>query len=451
MLHTPPHGLQHIALRRAWLGSMRWQRHIFFLLGGIAVGVAAVIMAKTADWVGGWFRGAIQGHMTVTLLLTPLGFAAISWIARRYFPNSGGSGIPQAIAARNLTDQGARQRLVGLRMAIGKMVMLLCGLLCGASIGREGPTVQVGAAIMFALGRLSPRRQPQLILAGAGAGVAAAFNTPLGGVIFAIEEMSRSFDPRTSGLIVWTVIAAGLTALAIEGDYTYFGVVGAHMLGWQSWLAVPLLGVLGGLAGGVFSRILVEFGRGLPGAHGRAIKANPTWFAAACGFAVALCGVASNGDAFGTGYEQARAMVDGHGQAPNNWYALLKMIATTASSISGIPGGLFAPSLSVGAGLGANMALVLPDAPIAALIVIGMVAYFSGVVQAPITAFAIVAEMTNDHAMILPLMIASLIGTFTSRLICHEGVYHALARNYFTAESSRAGSAAGIGECKGAQ
>ena len=144
-------------------------------------------------------------------------------------------------------------------------------------------------------------------------------------------------------------------------------------------------------------------------------------------------------------------MVDGHGQAPNNWYALLKMIATTASSISGIPGGLFAPSLSVGAGLGANMALVLPDAPIAALIVIGMVAYFSGVVQAPITAFAIVAEMTNDHAMILPLMIASLIGTFTSRLICHEGVYHALARNYFTAESSRAGSAAGIGECKGAQ
>ena len=116
---------------------------------------------------------------------------------------------------------------------------------------------------------------------------------------------------------------------------------------------------------------------------------------------------------------------------------MLKLIATVASSVSGIPGGIFAPSLAVGAGLGANVAALLPGAPVQALIVLGMVAYFAGVVQAPITAFVIVAEMTNDHALVVPLMLASLIGFGVSRLICPEGVYHALAHNFIAAEGAR--------------
>jgi len=112
---------------------------------------------------------------------------------------------------------GARERLVSLRIAAGKMALLLLGLLCGASIGREGPTVQVGRSIMFAIGRLSPRRQPGLLLAGASAGVAAAFNTPLAGIVFGIEEMSRSFEARTSGIILGAAIAAGITSLSLQG------------------------------------------------------------------------------------------------------------------------------------------------------------------------------------------------------------------------------------------
>src|SRR4029077_17474233 len=137
--------------------------------------------------------------------------------------NSQGSGIPQAIAARQLTDHAARGRLVSIRIAIGKVLLTLLGLLCGASAGREGPPGQGGASIMFALGRMSPRRQPGLILAGAAAGVAAAFNTPLARIVFGIEEMSRAFETRTSSLIVGAVIAAGLTSLALMGNYTYFG------------------------------------------------------------------------------------------------------------------------------------------------------------------------------------------------------------------------------------
>jgi H+/Cl- antiporter ClcA len=251
--------------------------------------------------------------------------------------------------------------------------------------------------------------------------------------VFAIEEMSQSFEARTSGVVIGAVIAAGVTSLALQGDYTYFGTTHATLNNVQGWLAVPLLGVLGGLCGGLFSRILVLFGRGLPGRMGRALRRYPTWFACFCGLLVAVCGLLSRGDAFGTGYAQARALVQAAPGAPGLGFGALKFAATLASSVSGIPGGIFAPSLAVGAGLGADVAALLPGASMQALVVLGMVAYFAGVVQAPITAFVIVTEMTNDHALVVPLMLASLIAFGSSRLVCKEGVYHALAHNFVKA------------------
>ncbi|TYL99788.1 chloride channel protein, partial [Bradyrhizobium rifense] len=196
------------------LTSARWQRRAIFLLGGIAVGAAAVALAQLADLAQQAFLLLLTKSRYAVLAVTPLGFMLSAYLTIRLFPNAQGSGIPQAIAARHLSDQAARESLVSIRIAIGKMILTLFGLLCGGSVGREGPTVQVGASIMFALGRVSPRRQPGLILAGAAAGVAAAFNTPLAGIVFGIEEMSRAFETRTSSLIIAAVIAAGLTSLA---------------------------------------------------------------------------------------------------------------------------------------------------------------------------------------------------------------------------------------------
>src|SRR6185437_5494409 len=146
-------------------------------------------------------------------LVTPAGFAVSAYLTRRFFPGAQGSGIPQVIAARKLDGLEARSRLVSLRLAAAKIGLLLLGLLCGASSGREGPTVQVGAATMFFLGRIEPHRQPGLLLAGS----AAAFNAPLAGIIFGIEEMSRSFEQRSSVLVLVAVIAAGLTSQALVG------------------------------------------------------------------------------------------------------------------------------------------------------------------------------------------------------------------------------------------
>jgi H+/Cl- antiporter ClcA len=415
--------------RRLKLHSARLQRRAIFLLGGIVVGGAAVALALLADQAQGAFAVLLSKSRYAALIATPLGFAASVFLTNRFFPNSQGSGIPQAIAARHLTDQAARQSLVSIRIAVGKIILTLFGLLCGASVGREGPTVQVGASIMFALGRFSPRRQPGLILAGAAAGVAAAFNTPLAGIVFGIEEMSRAFETRASSLIIAAVIAAGLTSIALMGNYTYFGSSPAALRNGFDWLAIPVCGVAGGLAGGLFSRILITMARGLPSGVGRAIKRHSLVFALACGFAAAICGLISGDTVYGTGYAQTKAALENGATLPAD-FGLLKFLATTFAAISGIPGGIFAPSLAIGAGIGTNVASLFQGAPIAAIMLLGMVSYFAGVVQAPITAFVIVTEMTDNHAMVVPLMAAALIAHATSKLVCEEGVYHALAKGF---------------------
>lgn len=411
------------------LTSARWQRRAIFVLGGIGVGAAAVALAQFADLAQYGFALLLAKSRYAVLAVTPLGFMLSAYLTVWLFPNAQGSGIPQAIAARHLTDQAARESLVSIRIAIGKMILTLFGLLCGASVGREGPTVQVGASIMFALGRVSPRRQPGLILAGAAAGVAAAFNTPLAGIVFGIEEMSRAFETRTSSLIIGAVIAAGLTSLALAGNYSYFGSSATSLGHGTDWLAVPLCGVVGGLAGGLFSRIVIAMARGLKNPVGRAIKDHPLWFAFACGLAVAICGLVSGDTIYGTGYEQVKTALE-HGSPLPQDFGVLKLLATTFAAISGIPGGIFSPSLAVGAGIGSNIASFFHDAPLGAIMLLGMVSYFAGVVQAPITAFVIVTEMTDNHGMVVPLMAAALIAHATSRIVCEEGIYHALAKGF---------------------
>jgi len=430
---TPYQKIRYARLAR--VVSARWQRRAIFLLGGVAVGGAAVGLALLADQAQFAFGWLIAKQRYASLIVTPLGFMLSVYLTNKYFKNAQGSGIPQAIAARHLTDPTARNTLVSIRIAIGKVLLTLLGLICGASVGREGPTVQVGASIMFALGRFSPRRQPGLILAGSAAGVAAAFNTPLAGIVFGIEEMSRAFETRTSSLIIAAVIAAGLTSLAIMGNYSYFGSTPATLRMGMDWLAVPTCGVIGGLAGGLFSRILIVMARGIPNAFGRTIKKNPLLFALACGLAVAICGIVSGDTIYGTGYTQVKAALEGGHPLPES-FGVLKFLATTCAAIGGIPGGIFSPSLAVGAGIGANIAALFHDTALSALMLLGMVSYFAGVVQAPITAFVIVTEMTDNHAMVVPLMTAALIAHASSRLICAEGVYHALAKG-FTAEAER--------------
>jgi H+/Cl- antiporter ClcA len=417
--------------RLAW---DQWVRRATFLAGGLCVGGAAVLMALMADKAQDAFHAVLGISPYLALGVTPLGFGVCVFLTQRVFPNSQGSGIPQVIAARQIDDPKARFALVSLRVALGKVVVMMLGLLCGASIGREGPTVQVGASIMGAIGRRAPAVYHQaLLLAGAAAGIGAAFNTPLAGIVFAIEELSRSFESKTSGLVLGCIIAAGITSLGLLGDYTYFGSTAATLPLGRVWLVVPACAIAGGLAGGLFSRIVVTV-LAKSEAHPllRLTKAKPVRFAMLCGLGVACCGMLGHHSSYGTGYTEARGIL--HGTTSLTLaFAPAKFFSTVLSAISGIPGGIFAPSLAIGAGIGAELHAVFQSIPIGALALIGMAAYLAGVVQTPITSFVIVSEMTQDHAMVIPLMVAALIADRVSKLVCKDGLYHALSKPFLPA------------------
>lgn len=364
----------------------------------------------------------------------PFGFALIVFLTRKYFPEARGSGIPQTIASLD-PEEGTRvrEKLLSLRVMIAKIILTIMGLMFGSSVGREGPTVQIGASIMHKLGGLAKFAKHDLdkglILAGAAAGVAAAFNTPLAGIVFAIEEMSRSFEEHNSTTILMTVIIAGITSLALLGNYYHFGRTSETLAFGREWDVVVLCGIAGGLLGGVFSRVLIEVNKGLAGRIGKWMRNKPVAFAAACGLALALLGLASGDNTYGSGYNEAKSLLDGNSLLPES-FGLLKMVATIITYISDIPGGIMAPTLSAGAGFGANVAHFFTSVPEGAAIILGMVAYFSGVTQAPITAFVIVMEMTDNHEMILPLMAAAFIAKICSRLICPTPLFHTMAKNF---------------------
>jgi H+/Cl- antiporter ClcA len=414
----------------------QWLRRVVFWVGAVMVAAVAIGFAALANLASDFFVHFQAPRPWVAFIICPAGLVASFLLTRHVFPGAQGSGIPQVIAALHMTDRETIARVLSLRIAAGKVALTLLGLAAGASIGREGPTVQVGASIMLALGRLLrlPRLDLEraLVLAGGAAGIAAAFNTPLAGVVFAIEELSHSFEVRTSGTVLTAVIIAGITTLALMGNYTYFGQTSAALDFGPGWIAVVLCSFAGGLSGGLFSTALIRAASGLPGRIGDLLMRHPVVFAACCGLAIAAIGVASGGQTYGTGYDQARGMVEATTTLPGA-YVLLKFAATVVSYISGVPGGLFAPSLSIGAGLGAWLAQLMPAAAAGAVVLLGMVGYFSGVVQAPITATIIVMEMTDDQRVTVPLLATAFLAFGVSRLVCRRPLYSALARCFLEA------------------
>lgn len=400
---------------------------------GAAVGGFAVLFARLADIAQAVFRQIEGASIFWPWLLTPLGFAGVSWATRTYFRGSEGSGIPQTIFVLRPDGGETAARLLKARQIVGRMMLAGAGLFCGGSIGREGPSVHVGAVVAHIFGRWMPHeasvsQQRALILAGGAAGVAAAFNTPLAGIVFAIEELSRSFEERSSGVAMTAVILAGIIAIALVGDYTYFGtpVVGAGAN--QISAGTFAVALAGGLMGGLFSRGILVGVRGIPGAVGRLQRQRPVLFAGLCGLFVAALGTASAGLTFGTGYSQAKLILTSNAHLP--WiYGPGRALATMAAYLSGMPAGILSPSLSAGAGIGQMVADVTHQSSAVPYAILGMCAYLAGVTQAPLTSFVIVMEMTTQHAMVLPLMISAALATFVSKLLSPP-LYRSLADRY---------------------
>ncbi|SFP47218.1 H+/Cl-antiporter ClcA [Sphingomonas rubra] len=390
------------------------------------IGLVALAFAAAADRAGEAFAELAARWWWAPLLLTPLGFAAIAAITARVAPMARGSGIPQVMAATRDPDH-AMGGLVSARTVLVKLGLTVGTLLVGASTGREGPTVQVAASIMgYAHRLLSIPVRASVFVAGGAAGVAAAFNTPLAGVAFAIEELAAAYEQRMTLLVMTAVLIAGMVSLGLSGDYVYFGVMGQTLSVGETLIAAPVAGVVGGLAGAGFSRAVIGVGRASWRPLAR-VRARPALFAGLLGLIVATVGVAT-GLTWGTGYDAARGIITG-GDVPV-WFGAAKFATTLATAVSGMPGGIFAPSLSVGAGLGAMLRDVFPGYPPGAVVLLGMVAYFTGVVRAPLTAVIIIAETTASRGLMMPLLAAALIADMVAQAACKERLYHTLSRGF---------------------
>ncbi|MDB5774922.1 MAG: chloride channel protein [Herbaspirillum sp.] len=418
------------SLRRA---HRLWVEYGILWAGAIVVGLVAVLYARAIDYGFEAFRSVQQAHGWAPLLLTPAISALCVWLTRRFFPGSEGSGIPQVIAALNGNTAERGLQLLSWRVLFGKLGVSVLAIMGGMTIGREGPTVQIGAAMMFNLRRLYPTinaaMERRLILAGAAAGLAAAFNTPLAGIVFAIEELSRSFEQRASGVIITTIIFSGIVALGLNGNYTYFGTIAViNETSGKLVLAVIATALLTGVAGGIFCWLLLNTQRWMPTSILVMRRERPIVFAALCGLVVAVIGVVAGGATFGSGYAEARGLLSGQEQL-SVFYPLLKLASMVGSYLPGMPGGMFAPSLSIGAGFGNLLHFLFGHTSLGMLIALAMVGYLAAVTQSPITAFVIVMEMVNGHALVISLMATALIASRVSRFFAPP-LYETLSERY---------------------
>ncbi len=398
------------------------------LAGAVLLGLAAIAFARLGEVAQNLFLKLVQAAPLAPFLLTPAMFAGVVWMTRRWWPAARGSGIPQVMAASHDPDSQIKGDLVSPRTALAKFACTLAMLLSGGSVGREGPTVQISAALMVAVHRwLRVPVSAGIIIAGGAAGVAAAFNTPLAGVAFAIEELASAFEQKVAVLVMAAVMISGLVSLGLTGDYVYFGAMSGAMPLSTMLMVAPIAGILGGLTGGGFSRCLIAMGQSRNTVLTQ-IRARPILLATVCGLIVATTGWLSRGLSWGTGYETTRHLL--MGQSAPVIFGPTKFIATLATALSGAPGGIFAPSLSVGAGLGQLISMGFPGSSAGAIVLLGMVGYFTGVVRAPMTSVIIMMEMTADRTMILPLFATALIADAVSASVCREKLYHALSRPF---------------------
>lgn len=413
-------------LKRELLAGRQWVDRVIVLAFAAATGAIVVGFTLLAEAAIHGFRqlehwGA-HGRF-LTLLWTPALAVALLWWTRRFVPGAQVSGIPQVVRALDDDLQPSQTAwLASIRVSLHKIGLVSGGLLAGLSIGREGPTVQVGAGVMVGARRwLSPQSSVDahdLLVAGAAAGIAAAFNTPLGGVVFALEQLTRRRHLSHSSLVIASIVLAGLVAVSVFGNETYFGRLRVQTMSWSLLVPGLMVALIAGLAGGLFARLIVVSMRGLPDQFSQWRLAYPLRFAAGCGIAVAVIGLATNGATAGAGYLTTRALLEGQGDLPGV-YTLLKFCATWISAWSGVPAGVFAPSLAIGAGIGHDVAFAMGMGQETSipLIAMGMAGFLAATTGGPITAFIIVMEMVSGQAMVLSLMASALLSGAVARLV----------------------------------
>jgi chloride channel protein, CIC family len=394
---------------------------------GVLAGLAAVLFSLAIDRADFIFFGPAPSPMR-TFLVPVLVSLGTGILLATVFRGVRGSGVPQTKAAFHL--EGG---VIPARVPIGKFLTAVLCIGSGHSMGREGPSVQIGAGLASVIGRwlrLSPARVKELVPVGAAGALAAAFNTPIAAVLFALEEIIGDMHATLLGSTVVASVASVVVARAILGNEPLFHVPAYHLVHPAELIGYAVLGVTGGVVSLIFCKSLLA----LRGVFQRMPRATVVFQPAIGGVAIGAV-LLLVPEVKGIGYEYVDQALNG-GLAIRTMLLLcvVKIAATVVSYCSGNAGGIFAPSLYIGAmaggliGMLVNRLALFPTGDPGAYALVGMGTLFAGIIRAPMTSVFMIFEITQDYQIIVPLMVANLLSFAISRRYQPIPVYEALLR-----------------------
>ena len=400
---------------------------ILTLLVGALVGLMAVAFILLTERVGMRLY-PVGGAAWHRVLIPVVGSLLMGYLLYRYFPDARGSGVPQTKAALY-----AREGRITAATMFGKFFCTSATLASGIPLGREGPTVQVGAGIASVLGRhlgLRPEKVKALIPVAAAAAIAAAFNTPLAAVLFALEEIVGDLHAPVLGSVVLAAATSWGVLRLLLGNDPLFKVPQYQLVNPWEFAIYAVLGVAGGLLSVAFTKLLLGMRERFLRFPHKTLPFQPV----IGGVLVGLMGWFVP-QVLGVGYEHVGAVLNG-GMALRLMVLLLvlKLFAVTTSYASGNAGGIFGPSLFLGAMLGGTIGgmahTLFPNhtATPGAYALVGMGTVFAGIVRAPMTSVVMIFEITRDYAVIVPLMISNLVSLFIASRLQKQPIYESLAR-----------------------
>lgn len=395
------------------------------LIIGAVVGLVVVAFILLTENLGA--RMYPPGGAAWRRLIVPVvGALGTGWFLWRYFPDARGSGIPQTKAALFLQNG-----FISFRTVLGKFSLCSVSLASGIALGREGPAVQVGAGIASVLGRqlgLSRAKIRSLLPVGASAALAAAFNTPISAVLFSLEEVMGDMHAPVLGSIVLSSATSWIVLHLLLGDEPLFHVPAYQLVHPVEFIFYGILGVAGGLVSVVFVKLLLGIRKGFS-----LLPRNKQWlYPAAGGLLVGVLGWFVP-EVLGVGYANVSRALNGQLLVGTmGLLVLLKVVATASCYGSGNAGGIFGPSLFIGAMMGGAVGgtahMLAPDytGSVGAYALVGMGAAFAGIVRVPLTSVIMIFEVTRDYSIIVPLMISNLISYLISSRFQKEPIYEAL-------------------------
>jgi H+/Cl- antiporter ClcA len=412
------------------------QQAIPFWMASLFVGLAAVFYTKLFGYAEDILHRVLSWHRWMIFFITPVCFLLAWYAVKIVAPNAKGSGIPQVMAAIDLATPKNEEkigRLLSLRIAIMKVISSMLMVGGGGAIGREGPTIQIAGSIFYVIYRWIPKSWSKLsnqgfILTGAAAGLAAAFNTPLGGVVFAVEELAKIHIRHFRTALFSAVIIAGITAQAFLGPYLYLGYPDVRGVHFSIFIYVAVTAISAGLAGGFMCKTnlkIMHWKRNFG-------TFNNIIFILLAGLSIAAASYFFNKTILGSGKELMNQLLFTNDKLVGWETVIMRIAGPVICFNTGAAGGVFAPSLAAGAAVGAFISELcyITGSNANLLILCGMVGFLTGVTRTPFTSAILVLEMTDRHSVIFYLLLAALFSNIAALLVDKHSFYEQLKKDY---------------------